>query len=127
MVSRNPKKPKLPVQKKGPAAPVDPITTSDIRSGKSVEQLIHELKTGSDEMVRSAAAGALGHLKSEKAVGPLIQALKDNHVYVRHGAAWALGEIKSKKAIGALREALNDDDEVTRGKAAEALGKIPGA
>ncbi len=93
---------------------------------KKVEQLLQDLKKGKDEIVRSSAAGALGQLKAEKAVEPLIQALKDSHVYVRHGAAWALGEIKSVKAVGALTEALKDADETTRAKAAEALAKIQG-
>jgi len=102
----------------------NPVAASSDPSGKSVDQLIQELKTGKDEIVRSSSAGALGQLKAEKAVGSLIRALKDSHVYVRHGAAWALGEIKSEKAIEALKQALNDADEVTRGKAAEALEKI---
>ena len=62
MVSKSLRKPKVPVPKKGPAAPVDPITTLDIRLGKSVEQLILELRTGTDEIVRSTAAGVLGHI-----------------------------------------------------------------
>ena len=125
MMTKSQKKPNSAVRKNDPAAP-GVTATSEIQTGKTVEQLIYDLKNGDNEMVRSAAAGALGHLKSEKAVSALIQALKDRHVYVRHGAAWALGEIKSEKAVAPLKQALNDDDEVTRGKAAEALGKIQG-
>ncbi len=94
---------------------------------KSVDQLIRELRTGENEIVRSTAAAAFGYLKSDKAVGPLIEALKDSHPYVRHGAAWALGEMKATKAVEALRQALHDDDPITRTKAAEALGKIQGS
>ncbi len=125
MVLKTQKKPKI-AHGKDPASHGATGASSEIQSGKTVEQLIYELKNGSNEIVRSSAAGALGNLKAEKAVGPLIQALKDQHVYVRHGAAWALGEIKAEKAVGALKEALNDADEVTRGKATEALRKIQG-
>ncbi len=125
MVSKSKTKSKTPVHNKGEPAHAESIVPSGNPAEKSVEQLIKELIDPS-EIVRSSAAGALGHRKSLKAVEPLILALKDNHVYVRHGAAWALGEIKSEKAIDALRLALNDKDEITRGKAAEALGKIQG-
>ncbi len=87
--------------------------------------MIQKLRFDRDEIVRSTAAGALGRIKSEKAVEPLIHALKDNHIYVRHVAAWALGEIASEKAINALKQtALTDDDELARGRATEALWKI---
>jgi hypothetical protein len=127
MVSKSKKKSNVHVHNEVKTLHMHTANTSDISPEKSVEQLIQELKEGNDEIVRSSAAGALGHIKSEKAVEPLIRALKDTHVYVRHGAAWALGEIKSEKAIEALRQALNDEDEVTRGKAAEALWKIQGS
>jgi len=125
MVSKNKKKSKIPINEIIETAPADTTVPSDNPAEKSIEQLIRELKDP-DEIVRSTAAGTLGHRKSKKAVESLILALKDNHVYVRHGAAWALGEIKSEQAIDALRLALNDKDEITRGKAAEALGKIQG-
>ena len=103
----------------------DDIVPSDIGSEKSVDQLIRDLIEDEDEMVRSAAAGTLGIIKSDKSIEALIRALQDRHVYVRHGAAWALGEIKSEKAIEPLyRSALTDNDRITRGKAAEALWKI---
>ena len=103
---------------------MDAVKTSDLRQKKELDQLIYDLKFGSSEVVRSSAAGALGHSRSEKAIAPLIEALTDNHVHVRHRAAWALGEIKSQRAVSALKEALNDTDELMRNKAAEALGKI---
>jgi HEAT repeat protein len=123
MVSKSKKKSKAPVHEVIDTAGADSAVPSDNPPEKSVDQLIRELKSP-DEIVRSSAAGTLGHRKSEKAVKPLILALNDNHPYVRHGAAWALGEIRSEVAIDALRLALNDEDEITRGKAAEALGKF---
>ena len=126
MVSKNKKTAKAPVQKQESSVRVDPVKTSELCREKEVEKLIDDLRSGNDEIIRSSAAGALGHTKSEKAIGPLIAALKDNHVYVRHGAAWALGEIRSDRAVEALNDALNDADEMTRNKAAEALEKIQG-
>ena len=40
--------------------------------------------------VRSAASHSLGHIKDKRAVEPLIEALKDQDMYVRRGAAVAL-------------------------------------
>jgi len=115
----------MPVGNTVQIASAESITILNMPEGKSVDQLIHELKEDSDEMIRSAAATALGRIKSEKSIDHLIQALNDKHVYVRHGAAWALGEIKSEKAISALyRAALADNDKLARGIAAEALWKI---
>jgi HEAT repeat protein len=125
MVSKAKKGSKAPINVKKDTAHVDTTISSENPTGKTVDQLIKALKDP-DEIVRSTAAGALGHTGSKKAVAPLIRALKDTHVYVRHGAAWALGEIRAEEAIDALRMALNDPDEITRGKAAEALGKIQG-
>nr|WP_321353290.1 HEAT repeat domain-containing protein [uncultured Methanoregula sp.] len=125
MVSKNKKKAKVPLHDNAGQSQTEIMGTSAKLQEKTVEQLIRELRDP-DEIVRSTAAGTLGHRKSEKATKPLILALNDPHVYVRHGAAWALGEIKSESAVDALRQALNDEDEITRGKAAEALGKIQG-
>ncbi|MDO8872843.1 MAG: HEAT repeat domain-containing protein [Methanoregula sp.] len=125
MVSKSKTKSKKPVHNTVEPARADTTVPSDIPAEKSVEQLIRELKDP-NEIVRSTAAGTLGHRKSEKTIEPLILALKDNHVWVRHGAAWALGEIRSETAVNALRLALNDEDGITRDKAAEALGKIQG-
>jgi len=126
MVPKNKKKTKEPVRKKESPGGTDAVKTPDIRQEKETARLIHDLSFGSDEIIRSKAAGALGHARSEEAIGPLIEALRDPHVYVRHGAAWALGEIKSDRAVDALKEALSDADEITRNKAAEALEKIQG-
>ncbi len=126
MESKRKKKVKAPVHDTVEPAHRDTPAPSAVAGEKSVEQLIKELNDP-NEIVRSSAAGALGHRKATKAVVPLIRALKDPHVYVRHGAAWALGEIKAETAADALRQALQDEDAVTRGKAAEALGKIQGS
>jgi len=78
--------------------------------------------------VRSAAASALGEIRSEKAVEPLIQRLEDEneHEEVRWTAVIALGAIGSDKAVEPLIQKLedNDKDKIVRWAAAEALGRI---
>jgi len=77
-------------------------------------------------VVRWGAADALGDIRSEKAIEPLITALAtDKESGVRWGAASALGRIGSEKAIEPLIKALATDKESgVRWGAASALGRI---
>ena len=83
-------------------------------------------------IARAAATEALG--KIGEAVDPLIQALKDENVYIRRGAAEALGKIGDARAVEPLIRAWNtasltygvDKDEALSRHAAEALVKIGG-
>lgn len=63
-------------------------------------------------------------LMGELAVEPLIGVLGDNDPKVRVRAAEALGRIGDKRAIGPLTEALNDEDERVRLFAKMGLEKI---
>lgn len=56
--------------------------------------------------MRSSAASALGEIGTERAVGVLIEALKDTNSYVRRSAAEALGQISDKGIVNGLTEAL---------------------
>jgi len=60
----------------------------------------------------------------ERAVEPLIQALKDENWSVRVEAANALGTIGDKKAVEPLIQALKDENWSVRAEAANALGMI---
>ena len=60
----------------------------------------------------------------EPAVEPLIQALKDENQFVRWGAALALGEIGDERAVEPLINALKDEDSDVRMEAAEALDQM---
>ena len=60
----------------------------------------------------------------EPAVEPLIRALKDENQFVRWGAALALGEIGDKRAVEPLINALKDEDSDVRMEAAEALDQM---
>ncbi|MCJ7471087.1 HEAT repeat domain-containing protein [Candidatus Bathyarchaeota archaeon] len=91
----------------------------------NVERLIKALKD-EDFHVRIEAAEALGKIGDERAVEPLIEALKDKYDKdrgVRMIAARALGEI-GEPAVGPLIEALKDKDNYVRRDAAGALGEI---
>ncbi len=88
------------------------------------EQLITDLHTHTDPLIRRQAAWWLGEHESNQAVMSLIEALSDESADVRLVSAWALGEIKSDKAIVPLIWSLDDNDPFVREMAALALGEI---
>ncbi|MCX6700244.1 MAG: HEAT repeat domain-containing protein [Methanomicrobiales archaeon] len=74
--------------------------------------------------VRLGVMEALGEIKANEAVQPLIKALKDPDNEIRWEAAFALGEIGDEQAIPSLVEALKDHDRFVRYWAAVALDKF---
>jgi HEAT repeat protein len=77
-----------------------------------------------DSGVRAAAANALGMIKHERAIEPLMARLNDSDSDVQAAAANALGAIGSDRATEALIARLNDDNSSVRAAAANALGDI---
>lgn len=79
-------------------------------------------------LVRSEVARALGIIKGDTVIEPLVNALKDDgRATVRQSAAWALGEVKGDATIDPLVTALKKDKQgAVRQEAAIALGKIKG-
>ena len=79
-------------------------------------------------LVRSEVARALGIIKGDTVIEPLVSALEDDgRATVRQSAAWALGEVKGDVATTALITALKKDKQgAVRQEAAIALGKIKG-
>ena len=79
-------------------------------------------------LVRSEVARALGIIKKDAVIRPLIDALQDDgRATVRQSAAWALGEVKGDIATAALITALKKDKQgAVRQEVAIALGKIKG-
>ncbi len=63
----------------------------------------------------------------EKAVDPLIQALKDEKDLVRWAAAEALGKIQDARAIESLTRLLEDKDSILVSTAIKAIKKIRGS
>ena len=74
--------------------------------------------------MREHAAKTLGAIGDERAVEPLITALKDKNGFVIIAAAGALGEIKDTRAVEPLITALKDKNEFVVRAAAEALVEI---
>src|SRR3990170_2226374 len=99
------------------------------------EQLIKDLKEGFG-LTRAAAATelgklkdkraakALGILKADAAVLPLMQALNDTSYIVRKSAARSLGQIEDPRALEALERAVSDSDRVVADMAQQALAKL---
>jgi HEAT repeat protein len=96
-----------------------------IKPDSIIDSLINDLAAKESD-VRRSAASALGSLRSEKAVEPLITALsKDKESAVRWSAANALGVLGSEKAVEPLITALSKDKEsAVRWIAADALGVL---
>ena len=89
----------------------------------AVEPLLARLED-TDVSVRSAAANALGSIRSEKAVEPLLARLENPDPSMRSAAANALGSIGSEKAVEPLLARLENPDPSMRSAAANALGSI---
>jgi len=96
-----------------------------IRIGEpAVETLIRALKDQERAQVRYNAITVLGWIEGKRAVGPLIQALKDESSSVRQLAARVLGEKGDSRAVEPLIQALKDEDTAVRKTAAGALGEL---
>ncbi|MDQ7822454.1 MAG: HEAT repeat domain-containing protein [Candidatus Eremiobacteraeota bacterium] len=74
--------------------------------------------------MRGSAARSLGRIADERAIYPLLDALKDEEEYVRGSAAMALGAFKKGEVIESLGAALNDRSELVRCYAVESLGQV---
>lgn len=88
----------------------------------AVEPLIAALSHPVED-VRWKAAIALGEIGDTRAIGPLIELLRDEDRFVKGRAAYALGLIGSP-AVGGLIRALREGDGNLRWGAAIALGNI---
>jgi HEAT repeat protein len=91
---------------------------------RNVNGLLELVMKDKDRGVRYSAIDALGNIRDNKAVDPLIQTLRDKDEKVRKGVAYALGEIGDQRAVKPLIQTLKDIDENVRSITAEALGKI---
>ena len=94
-----------------------------LRESKNVQGLIFALQN-KDPTVQYDAAEALGDIGDERAVEPLLTALKNDET---GGVRWKAAEALSKlgtPAVAGLISALQHDDDDVRWKAAIALGEI---
>lgn len=89
-----------------------------------VEPLIAALKD-ENRVVRKLAAEVLGHIGDERAVEPLIAALKPGQYHISSGhAVTALGQIGNKRAIEPLLTHLMGKNDFIREHAAKALDQL---
>lgn len=96
----------------------------EARSNESVEPLINALNSKkSNKQIKIYSAKILGIIGNDKAIDPLISALKDNNKFVRREASTALSKM-GNKVVDPLIAILKDDDWKVRGAAAWALGNI---
>lgn len=101
-----------------------------LKEKKNVRKLINILKesmansSSHNEYVAGEAAKALGEMGANKAIEPLILALKNGKPSVRADAAEALGGIQEPRVIEHLVAALNDKENKVRSRAANSLKKL---
>ena len=94
-------------------------------SDQELDSLLKKLQSPDAEVqLRWEAAMALGHLGDQRAVQPLIEALKDPNRDVRLAAAEALGYLRDKRAVPHLIAALKDPNRDVRLAAAWSLGYL---
>jgi HEAT repeat protein len=103
-----------------PSAQVRSSVVRTLGRMHEADELLPLLKD-QDPSVRANAALALGVLRHEPAVVPLITALEDSSPLVRQRAATALGRAAHPVAVAPLIEALRDSDEGVVREAAGAL------
>ena len=89
----------------------------------AVKYLINNLAL-EDAEARKEAAIALGVIRDESAIDPLIAAMRDEDKQVRREAAAALVSISSRKAIAGLEAYLKGEDEDLRRLAVAVLAKL---
>jgi len=96
-------------------------TLTVVKDKESVEGLIGALKTD-NTLFKNAIAKALGDIKCESAVEPLLELLKDDHSKV--SGIKALGDIGGESVVLPIINMLNDKDGEVRSTAVNALGQI---
>ncbi len=90
-------------------------------AGDHIEIVLPALR----DPVRAAwAARALGEIRNNRALGPLVAAMRSADAEVRRACIWALGEMADSRAVATLMAATSDDDYDVRRGALEALDKL---
>jgi HEAT repeat protein len=89
----------------------------------AVEQLT-DLLDKSTGRERETVAGILGEMEDQRAVAPLIAALKAGEPDVRSAVARSLAALGDRSAVESLILALEDSDDAVRRAAAWALGAL---
>ncbi len=97
---------------------------SEFKNDMTIKRLTEVLLYDEDEDVRVGAAEALGDLRDQRAIAPLLEALQDREAWVRERVVAVLGEIGGERVILSLMETLRDEEDEVKNRAAVALKKI---
>jgi len=95
-----------------------------VKIGPPAVKLLITLLRDVHEDTRSRAAQTLGWIGDQRAVTPLIWALKDDSPSVVCSAAWALGRNGSPEAVTALKPLAHHQNKDIRKSAIEAIERI---
>ena len=95
-----------------------------VNAGKPSEEIFIRLLKSDDKVEREFSAQALGKLKSQQAIQPLVNILHDPNWRVRVTAIVALQEINPMAVKKELISAFNDENGTCRYHAVKALEKI---
>jgi HEAT repeat protein len=99
--------------------------TDDAEQAKAVEELVTQIRTERDPIVRKAIQEAVAEYDVPMARQVLIAGLNDDDLDVRLACCYRLGDRAEPEAVPALRKILESDDKLdVRLAAADALGKI---
>ncbi len=94
------------------------------KTGSETEKLIEALKSNKGS-TRVAAMMALGEMRENDAVDPILRILNRDYPLAKASAAIALGKIGDERAVETLKKEMKDGDgEYVRSSSAIALGKI---
>lgn len=89
-----------------------------------LDELVDQLKNGTDFRVRVSAALQLGKSLTGDAAEPLADALSDGNASVRAAAAAALKNLGDQTALQALKEHRSDKSEAVRAQVASAIKSL---
>ncbi len=117
----------LPVESKPATIELDPdyAVLIDVKIEKPIDMWIHQLKNGSNVIMRIRAAKALGKKATYKAVASLSKAILTEEFWgVQVEIATILGNLKTQLALSGLIKAVKIQDSRARSKVAAALGNF---
>jgi HEAT repeat protein len=99
--------------------------TDSTEQAKTVEELVTQIRTERDPIVRKAIQEAIAEYDTPMARQVLIAGLKDEDLDVRLACCYRLGARGEPEAVPALRDLLENEEKLdVRLAAADALGKI---
>lgn len=91
---------------------------------RAIRKLAWIMFSDKDEAIRGEAVEALGSIRNEETIGPLLTALGNPSCHAREAAVRALGQYAKSDVALKLADALRDPEETVRLRAAESLGRI---